>query len=136
MPSLPTDDFYALLGVHAGADSEELRRAWRQLVSRWHPERAGESATATFQKLSTAYAVLSDPIARAAYDRSRRAAEPESVSPPPQPARPPTPSAMLSRLSRPLTTLIACGAAQLDEPCFITLLRLKPEASAVGVDQT
>src|SRR4051812_16059077 len=64
-----SDDLYGLLGVHAEAAEEELRRAWRRLALRWHPDRAGSGATATFQKLLAAYTVLSDPAARAAYDR-------------------------------------------------------------------
>src|SRR3954466_7143006 len=100
MASPLPDDYYALLGVGTGADAEELRKAWRQLALRWHPDRAGDVAKATFQRISAAYTVLSDPIARAAYDRRRRAAEPAGVSaprpaaaasPPPRPARPTAP---------------------------------------------
>src|SRR5947208_2497037 len=65
------DDYYALLEVQAGADGEALRVAWRRLAARWHPDRAGTAATARFQQLSAAYTVLSDPVARAAYDRRR-----------------------------------------------------------------
>ena len=54
MPSPPADDYYAVLGVHADAGAEELRTAWRQLAARWHPDRAGTGATATFQRLSAA----------------------------------------------------------------------------------
>ena len=142
MPSPLADDYYALLGVHEGADGEELRRAWRQLALRWHPDRAGDSATATFQQLSVAYAVLSDPIARAAYDRRRRAAEPAcaseprsaaATSPPPRAARGPAPAVMLSRLTGPLASLIACGVARRDEPGFITLVLREDEAAQGGM---
>jgi hypothetical protein len=160
MPSPPDDDYYALLGVHAGADGKELRRAWRRLALQWHPDRAGEHATATFQKLSTAYAVLSNPLARASYDRRRRAADPAGASAPrsaaassaprstsassaprsavatsaaPPPPRPPTPAVMLSRLCGPLATLIGCGAARRDEPGFITLLLRDDEATQGGM---
>jgi molecular chaperone DnaJ len=133
----PADDYYALLGVRAGADEEELRRAWRQLALRWHPDRAGVGATATFQQLSVAYAVLSDPISRAAYDRRRRASEPapraEEPSPPPRTERRAAPGVMLSRLSGPLTSLIACGAAKLDEPGFVTLVLREDEAAQGGM---
>ncbi|MEP7123365.1 MAG: DnaJ domain-containing protein [Byssovorax sp.] len=138
----PAADYYALLGVPATADAEELRRAWRRLALRLHPDRAGDGATATFQQLAAAYAVLSDPIARAAYDRRRRAAEPTgavaprapaATSPPPRAARPPAPAIMLSRLSGPLSSLIACGAARLDEPGFITLALRDAEAAQGGM---
>src|SRR5205814_4572120 len=69
---LPFADYYALLGVHAGVDDEELRSAWRRLAARWHPDRAGLGATEKFQQLSAAYTVLSDPLTRMAYDRRRR----------------------------------------------------------------
>src|SRR5690349_6795557 len=100
MPSPLVDDYYELLGVQPGADVKELRRAWRKLALLWHPDRAGAGATARFQKLAAAYAVLSNPLARAAYDRRRRAAEPShardssaprpaaAASPPPQAERP------------------------------------------------
>lgn len=54
------DDYYALLGVAPGASEEELRRAWRRVTLQWHPDRAGAAATAMFQRLSAAYAVLAD----------------------------------------------------------------------------
>jgi curved DNA-binding protein CbpA len=58
------DDYYQLLGIGPNAAHAELRRAWRRLALRWHPDRAGSSATAIFQKIQAAYAVLSDPISR------------------------------------------------------------------------
>lgn len=139
MPSRD-DDYYALLGVPAGADGVELRRAWRQLALRWHPDRAGDVAKATFQRLSAAYTVLSDPIARAAYNRRGHAADPSrepragaEASPPTRAARPTAPAVMLSRLTGPLSTLIACGVARLDEPGFITLVLREEEAAQGGM---
>jgi molecular chaperone DnaJ len=88
-----SDDCYALLGIDAEADGAELRRAWRRLALRWHPDRAGPGATATFQKILAAYTMLSDPVARAAYDRRRgaptrspgvRSGEATSAPPPPR----------------------------------------------------
>ena len=53
----PSDDYYALLGIDAAAGAAELRRAWRRLALRWHLDRAGPGATATFQTISLAYTV-------------------------------------------------------------------------------
>src|SRR5215218_5241066 len=91
------EDYYALLGVHTNADEEELRKAWRQLAAQWHPDRAGHAATVRFQQLSAAYTVLSDPVARAAYDRRRRAADfvdtpPKRTAPAPAPRSPSPPT--------------------------------------------
>lgn len=69
----PVDDYYALLGVVADVDEDELRRVWRKLALEHHPDRAGDAATPMFQRISVAYSVLSDPDARAAYDRWREA---------------------------------------------------------------
>ena len=156
MPARPDHDYYALLGVEATADAEALRRAWRRLAARWHPDRAGVGATAVFQQLSAAYAVLSDPLARAAYDRRRRrvgagcagtgppggsnaAAAPaaasasKTASPPPSRVRPAVPAAMLSRLCTPLWLLLTSGAARLDDDGSATVtLVLRPEEAAQG----
>jgi molecular chaperone DnaJ len=144
VPTRPERDYYALLGVQATADAEELRRAWRGLASRWHPDRAGIAATWVFQQLSAAYAVLSDPLARAAYDGRRRAAgragtgSPGAAAPPgaassARPVRAPTPGVMLSRLSKPLWLLLPSGAARLDDDgsAFVTLV-LRPDEAAQG----
>lgn len=142
MSSPIVEDYYALLGVHAGADGEELRAAWRQLAAQWHPDRAGESATAMFQRVSAAYEVLSDPLARAAYDRRCRLSRPASENrspasakthPTSKPAREPAPAIMLSRLCGPLASLLACGRADLDEPGFITLVLGEADAKQGGM---
>jgi molecular chaperone DnaJ len=143
VPARPEHDYYALLGVQADADAEALRLAWRQLASRWHPDRAGVAATVVFQQLSAAYAVLSDPLARAAYDRRRRARaggaggtgspRAAAAAPPAGPVRPAAPGVMLGRLSKPLWLLLPSGAARLDEDGsgFITLV-LRPDEAAQG----
>jgi len=134
MSSSPHDDYYAVLGVDACADEDALRMAWRRLAFQWQPDRAGEDATAMFRQVATAYAVLADPITRAAYDRRRRASEPAPKrSEPPPTSRPPAPAVMLSRLSGPLHSLLACGVAQLDESGFITLVLSEEEAARGGM---
>jgi DnaJ-class molecular chaperone len=138
---LESDDYYALLGIHVHADGNELRRAWRKLASRWHPDRAGCGATSKFQLLSAAYSTLSDPLKRAAYDaRRRRSAQQEDKCDSRAAAvtrtgsrPPPAPCVLLTRLSGPLTSLLACGVARLDEPGYITLMIRADEAAQGGM---
>jgi len=120
------DDYYALLGIRANADGTQLRRAWRRLAVRWHPDRAGQAATATFQKLQAAYAVLSDPTKRAAYDRARSGAPPISTG-----RR--APSVMLRRLSGHLKALLASGFARHAADDVIELFLNAQEASEGGM---
>src|SRR2546425_475814 len=100
------EDYYALLGLDAHADATEVRRSWRRLALKWHPDRAGPDATATFQRISAAYTVLSDPVARAAYDRRHPSAARSSSTGPKSPRRP-APAVMLSRLCGSLNGLLA-----------------------------
>lgn len=66
---MPTDDLYAVLQVQPSADADVLRAAYRALAQKRHPDAGGsEQATAD---LNRAWAVLSDPRARTAYDRRR-----------------------------------------------------------------
>ncbi len=71
----PVLDYYVILGVGRGAGAAELRRAYRTLALRFHPDRAGIQSTEVFQRISEAYGVLSDAAARAGYDARLRAAE-------------------------------------------------------------
>ena len=119
------DDYYTLLGVTRTAGVAELRRAWRHLASKWHPDRAGDGATAVFQKIQAAYAVLSDPLSRAAYDR--RSGKAASIS------RGPTPAVMLRRLCGNLNGLLACGIARPTGGDIIELYLTDDEASTGGM---
>ena len=68
---MPTKrDYYEVLGIGRDATEEEIRRAFRKLAFKYHPDhnhddRAGER----FKEVNEAYEVLSDPDKRAAYDR-------------------------------------------------------------------
>ena len=71
----PLFDYYVVLGVDRRAAAAELRRAYRVLALRFHPDRAGIQSTEVFQRIAEAYRVLSDATARAAYDQRLHAAE-------------------------------------------------------------
>jgi DnaJ-class molecular chaperone len=106
-------DYYALLGVNPEITLAELRRVWRRLARRWHPDHAGHAATNTFQEISAAYEVLSDPVARAAYDRRRGIPRSRSSnSPTGTSRRRKAPGVTLRRLCGPLNSLVACGVAR------------------------
>ena len=65
-------DYYEVLGVAADAGAEEIKRAYRQLARRYHPDISGDDRGAAFVELARAYEVLSDPARRRSYDTSVR----------------------------------------------------------------
>ncbi len=65
------NDYYAILGVDRNASTEEIKRAYRKLALRYHPDKnpGDKAAEEKFKQINEAYAVLSDPEKRAHYDR-------------------------------------------------------------------
>ncbi len=64
------DDYYKTLGVDKNSDAEAIKKAYRKLALKFHPDRnpGNREAEEKFKKLSEAYAVLSDPEKRKQYD--------------------------------------------------------------------
>jgi curved DNA-binding protein len=66
-------DYYETLGVARGADAEEVKRAYRKLARKYHPDVSKEkNAEAKFKEVQEAYEVLKDAEKRAAYDQLGR----------------------------------------------------------------
>lgn len=63
-------DYYEVLGVSRGADQDEVKRAYRRLARKYHPDiNKDAGAEDTFKEINRAYEVLSEPEIRARYDR-------------------------------------------------------------------
>ncbi|MEE2699387.1 MAG: molecular chaperone DnaJ [Pseudomonadota bacterium] len=65
------EDYYSVLGVDQDVDADELKRSFRKLAMKYHPDRNpnDEKAEKKFKELNEAYEVLKDDQKRAAYDR-------------------------------------------------------------------
>lgn len=83
-----SQNYYELLGLSAEASPEEIRRRYRELARKYHPDLQSEQAGAheRFLHINEAYQVLGDPVRRASYDlqlrdQRRRTAAPAPGSP-------------------------------------------------------
>jgi molecular chaperone DnaJ len=69
-------DYYEVLGVERGASEEDVKKAYRKLAVKYHPDKnpSDKAAEEKFKELGEAYEALSDPQKRAAYDQYGHAA--------------------------------------------------------------
>ena len=70
MTSTANHDYWSLLGIPPGSNTEELKAAFRREARKWHPDLNGNDLIAEerFKLVNEAYAVLSDPIKRESWE--------------------------------------------------------------------
>ncbi|KAM1138873.1 hypothetical protein ACFX13_037490 [Malus domestica] len=79
-------DYYKLLQVDKNANDDDLKKAYRKLAMKWHPDKNPtnkKEAESKFKQISEAYEVLSDPQKRAIYDQYGEEGLKGQVPPPP-----------------------------------------------------
>jgi molecular chaperone DnaJ len=78
-----SEDHYSLLGLQRDASLDEIKRAYRQLAMRHHPDRTQNNPqdTEIFKAVAVAFAILSNPESRAEYDRLLAATERRASKP-------------------------------------------------------
>lgn len=63
-----TRNYYEILEVSQSATQDEIKKAYRRLALKYHPDKGGSEAK--FKEIANAYEVLSDPSRRAEYDKT------------------------------------------------------------------
>src|SRR5215471_17691751 len=71
MPATPKQDYYETLGIGRDADAEEIRKAYRKLARKHHPDLnpGDKAAEDRFKKVQEAYDILSDAKKKQMYDQ-------------------------------------------------------------------
>jgi len=77
-------DYYATLGVDRNASEDDIKKAYRKLARKYHPDVSKEAnAEEKFKEMAEAYETLKDPEKRAAYDQLGRHSSGQEFQPPP-----------------------------------------------------
>jgi len=77
-------DYYSILGVDRGADADEIKKAYRKLARKYHPDVSKETnAEEKFKEVAEAYETLRDPEKRAAFDQLGSFQPGQEFRPPP-----------------------------------------------------
>jgi molecular chaperone DnaJ len=78
-------DYYAVLGIAAGATDDEIKKAYRKLVRKYHPDHNPDDpqAEAKIREINAAYEVVGDAETRRTYERLRFGDEPREAPPDP-----------------------------------------------------
>lgn len=62
-------DYYKILSISSSANDAEIKKAYREMSMKWHPDRnPGIDVTTTMQDINEAYAILKDAVKRSRYD--------------------------------------------------------------------
>ena len=64
-------DYYEVLGLQKGASEDEIKKAFRKMAMKYHPDKnpGNKEAEEKFKEINEAYGVLSDPEKKSKYDR-------------------------------------------------------------------
>lgn len=63
-------DYYKILGIQSGANEDEIKKAYRKMALKFHPDKNKDAnAEEKFKEIAEAYEVLSDPKKRVIYDQ-------------------------------------------------------------------
>jgi hypothetical protein len=126
-------DYYALLGVERAATADEIKRAYRQQIARYHPDRFANAEPAEQEyagrralKINEAYRVLSDFQSRAAYTRGLSSGAARPARTPAGPVTPPPPRDHLAELYDQAQAHLAAGRKLQATAVLRELLALNP----------
>ena len=74
-------DYYEVLGLSKGASEEELKKAYRKLAKKYHPDvnPGDKDAEAKFKEINEAYGILSDPEKKTRQSRTGRTGDRKST---------------------------------------------------------